>query len=546
MFLLLTACQKQEDRYWLNQAEQFLPLQPDSAWQALKQIHFPENLSGKEKADYWLLHAMSRRNGDHSFNNDTLLKESIAYYTSVKDSSRLQAAYRLEAQRQEWQGNIAEADSLYRQAIRFSRHDTIQPYALYDKLIMSHQNHINPKNYLLARQYARQLIAITTTPVWKAHAYYQLAVNYNFEGTHPDSAIYYTYQCLKHVRQLPEKEQAFYLSNCANMIGLDPHEALSLFQESSRISPSSRCANLCSQGYIYLAMGRADSAMFCYQESMKLYKELFIAKQKEYPTLHNGLTTLYACAQYALHPGDIRTKDFMYNDSIQSASQRERLISEENKEAQQDLSEKQLYLELRQQRMRTLLVLSACAFILFIAASYIYIRRRKQQWIASEEKIEALEILLGQAQGNTSEEPAADGAFLRRILLKQLGLIRLIASAPTNANQELLRQFNQFERDTHESDHLLIWDELFPIIDASYNGFHTALRKTYGSLLNEKEIQLCCLLRAGFSTKEINIVTGQSVSTIYHRKIDIRRKLNLAETGALSKFLLNLQSPQKG
>lgn len=491
MFLLLAACQKQKDRYWLNQAEQFLPLQPDSAWQALKQIHFPENLSGKEKADYWLLHAMSRRNRDHSYNNDTLLKESIAYYTAVNDSSRSQAAYRLEAQRQEWQGNITEADSLYRQAIRFSRHDTIKPYALYDKLIMLHQNHINPKNYLLARQYARQLIAITTTPIWKAHAYYQLAVNYNFEGTHPDSTIYYTHQCLKYVRQLPEKEQAFYLSNCANMIGLDPHEALSLYQESSRISPSSRCANLCSQGYIYLAMGRADSAMLCYQKSMELYKEQFIAKQKEYPTLHNSLTTLYACAQYALYPGDIRTKDFMYNDSIQSASRRERLIS--------------------------------------------------------EEKIEALEIILEQARTNTSEKPAADGAFFRRILLKQLGLIRLIASAPTSANQELLRQFNQLERDTHESSkHLLIWDELFPIIDTSYNGFYTALNKMYGGLLNEKEIQLCCLLRAGFSTKEINIVTGQSVSTIYHRKIDIRRKLNLAETGALSEFLLNLQSPQKG
>lgn len=173
MLLLLAACHKQEDRYWLDQAEQYLPQQPDSAWRALKRIHFPENLSGKEKADHWLLNAMSRRNRNNSYNNDTLLKESIAYYTSVKDSSRSQEAFRLEAQRQEWLGNLAEADS----------------------------------------------------------------------------AIYYTYQCLKYVRQLPEKEQAFYLSNCANMIGLDPHEALSLFQESSRISPSSRCANLCSQGF---------------------------------------------------------------------------------------------------------------------------------------------------------------------------------------------------------------------------------------------------------------------------------------------------------
>lgn len=297
MLLLLAACHKQEDRYWLDQAEQYLPQQPDSAWCALKRIHFPENLSGKEKADYWLLNAMSRRNRNNSYNNDTLLKESIAYYTSVKDSSRSQEAFRLEAQRQEWLGNLAEADS----------------------------------------------------------------------------AIYYTYQCLKYVRQLPEKEQAFYLSNCANMIGLDPHEALSLFQESSRISPSSRCANLCSQGYIYLAMGRVDSAMICYQKSMELYKEQFIAKQKEYPTLHNGLTTLYACAQYALHPGDIRTKDFMYNDSIQSASRRAQLMYEENMEARQGLSEKQFYLEIRQQRMRTLLALSACVFILFIAATYIYI-----------------------------------------------------------------------------------------------------------------------------------------------------------------------------
>lgn len=151
MLLLLAACHKQEDRYWLDQAEQYLPQQPDSAWRALKRIHFPENLSGKEKADYWLLNAMSRRNRNNSYNNDTLLKESIAYYTSVKDSSRSQEAFRLEAQRQEWLGNLAEADSLYRQAIRFSQHDTIRPYALYDKLIMLHQNHINPKNYPLAR-----------------------------------------------------------------------------------------------------------------------------------------------------------------------------------------------------------------------------------------------------------------------------------------------------------------------------------------------------------------------------------------------------------
>ncbi|HBZ34312.1 MAG TPA: hypothetical protein DEO38_04335, partial [Bacteroidales bacterium] len=53
--------------------------------------------------------------------------------------------------------------------------------------------------------------------------------------------------------------------------------------------------------------------------------------------------------------------------------------------------------------------------------------------------------------------------------------------------------------------------------------------KYQGPVLNEKEIQLCCLLKADFSTKEINMLTRQSMQTIYQRKTQIRQKLNLAE-----------------
>ena len=48
-------------------------------------------------------------------------------------------------------------------------------------------------------------------------------------------------------------------------------------------------------------------------------------------------------------------------------------------------------------------------------------------------------------------------------------------------------------------------------------------------VLNEKELQLCCLLRADFSTKEINMLTRQSLQTIYQRKTQVRQKLSLAE-----------------
>ena len=57
------------------------------------------------------------------------------------------------------------------------------------------------------------------------------------------------------------------------------------------------------------------------------------------------------------------------------------------------------------------------------------------------------------------------------------------------------------------------------------------MKEKYADRLNEKEMQLCCLLRADFSTKEISSVTGQSVRTIYQRKTTIRQKIGIDEKG---------------
>ena len=73
------------------------------------------------------------------------------------------------------------------------------------------------------------------------------------------------------------------------------------------------------------------------------------------------------------------------------------------------------------------------------------------------------------------------------------------------------------------------WNSIYRTIDFAYNNFHTRIIDNYGHLLNEKEIQLCCLLRAGFSTKEINMLTRQSMQTIYQRKTQVRQKLGLQE-----------------
>ena len=59
-----------------------------------------------------------------------------------------------------------------------------------------------------------------------------------------------------------------------------------------------------------------------------------------------------------------------------------------------------------------------------------------------------------------------------------------------------------------------------------------ALKKTQSrvpSLSMEFAFFIYCLFKANFSTKEINMLTRQSLQTIYQRKTQIRQKLSIPE-----------------
>ena len=112
-------------------------------------------------------------------------------------------------------------------------------------------------------------------------------------------------------------------------------------------------------------------------------------------------------------------------------------------------------------------------------------------------------------------------------MLQQLGVIKTIAGTPTEANQQLLARLIALNEETANA--LIDWSSIYQTIDLVYDGFYTRLVQKYGNVLNEKELQLCCLLKADFSTKEINMLTRQSLQTIYQRKTQVRQKLNLPE-----------------
>lgn len=216
--------------------------------------------------------------------------------------------------------------------------------------------------------------------------------------------------------------------------------------------------------------------------------------------------------------------DSLYTVKSQTEkAERERLVD------QNRLRRENLRLEMSRQRTFSILVIVSLLSILVAGGVSLYIRNRRNRLIDMEERLEALRQLLNESKQSVAEEEKPDSAFFRKVLLQQLGVIRLMATTPTQQNKELLQQMTRITNEDVPVDMLLVWDDLYPIIDAVYDNFHTHLVRLSDGRLLEKEIQLCCLLCAGFSTKEISVVTQQSVRTIYQRKTDIRHKLDMDE-----------------
>ena len=215
-------------------------------------------------------------------------------------------------------------------------------------------------------------------------------------------------------------------------------------------------------------------------------------------------------------------------------------VAEAKERSIRDLRERNLYLTIsRQRQMIVIIVLFFIALGICLLFIYLY-RRRQRLLMEKEEEIETLRTML------TAADKKDDKESVRKLMLQQLGVIKTIAGTPTEANQQLLARLMALNEETANA--LIDWPSIYQTVDLVYDGFYTRLVQKYGAtdqsndsahpVLNEKELQLCCLLKADFSTKEIHMLTRQSLQTIYQRKTQVRQKLSLAEAEDITASLL--------
>lgn len=187
--------------------------------------------------------------------------------------------------------------------------------------------------------------------------------------------------------------------------------------------------------------------------------------------------------------------------------------------------------QLQLNRQRLWIVILSLALLLLAVGffAYLKIRRRRERLADAEERIDTLHSMLEEVRSRAAE---ADDkrTLLRKMLLQQLGILKTFAEAPTAQNQDALKKISNVGKEGEKIDSLVDWPHFYSMIDGLYDGFYTNTVSSYPDL-TDKEIQIICLQKSGFSTKEIGVLTSQSSATIYVRKTSIRKKLSTPENG---------------
>lgn len=188
------------------------------------------------------------------------------------------------------------------------------------------------------------------------------------------------------------------------------------------------------------------------------------------------------------------------------------------------LSRNNYELTIRHQRLLIIFFVIFLVAIFGIGVFYYISYKRRKRLIEAEERIETLQTLVKSAANPATERKLG---LLQKLLLQQLGIIKTFAGSPSTQNQEALRKISNIGNTDVMADTLVKWEDLYPVINELYGNFHANIVGAYNGLFSDREIHILCLMRAGFSTKEISVLLQQTSNSVYVSKTSIRKKLAL-------------------
>ena len=537
---LMVSCSVRRDRERIDTAEELLYSSRDTAELLIRQVERLERLDDEHLAKYWFVICDLHANSMQSLSEDSMICWASEYYRTQWEEEHGDARHMIlsgldEAMYFWWNGDKARTQEVLQRQKKYADEVAEQSGEhLWQVIVLRVSAEIAMRDYDYehVREYTETLIGLDNGKAIHLdeveRVYNGMAITYFYLGEYDKME-----KCFeKAIAQAADS--AFIVNvvrrNYADLLGEigQTDRAIKMLEdltEEYRQADSwLQVESLYSLSRLWLNKGdkqRAERYMREVEELFAKYKEsaefdpaaeaAFLAHRQVLEYAQKGSYHCFPLVQYHNHWSE--TDYIRYR------------VAEAKERSIRDLRERNLYLTISRQRQMLFIVVLLFAGMGAILLIWGLSRRRKRLLLEKEEEIETLKGIINDVRRD--DVRCTKEVDVRKLMLQQLGVIKTIAGTPTEANQQLLARLMALNEETANA--LIDWPSIYQTIDLVYDGFYTRLVQKYGNVLNEKELQLCCLLKADFSTKEINMLTRQSLQTIYQRKTQVRQKLNLAE-----------------
>lgn len=535
--LCVVSCTDTASRYnkEINNAERLMETNADSAMAILDHID-PTNLKVDSlRAKYHYLLAFGHMRQNRSMIGDSLVSFAHKYY-SGKDVVRDVRSGTAYAWYKFWVGDTPGAIAMLDSIVSLSNlPDSLAAPTLRVRVLLGASEYQGETLI----PFAKRLVAIESDTLRQIEAKYMLLSAYEY-AEKLDSALLLSEELIDYARshKWGDKQFMFELEQ-AQILG-----EMGRTDESNRVvegifeksSPDNGAADYL---HIQLAMNALNSGnLSLATKELAIADSFAVEFRKEDETYYQSYSNLLHAMIVFKQTG--RIKLIYINGLNNRRSERYNRMKASQWESERGALQQQsralgLKAESEHKTVIILVVSLVALLICGIAAWLIIIRRRREQ--ENEERIEALQKMVDEYKSvpESGKEELKDSSALRVVMLRQLGIIKMVAETPTEQNREMLRKISSIEGET--DGELVDWKNVFEMIDNLYSGFYKKLHFKYGDILTPKEEQIIVLMLAGFSTKEISVITGQTTSTIYVRKTSIRKKLGVPEKEDIVEFL---------
>lgn len=525
--LIVTSCNRPQTER-LDEAIRVVSERPDSAYVLLKGIDYNQLDSEKDKADYILAHALSNLYSGQSLLTDSLLPTAINYYNSVNDTSAIvdatiAQAYHLRSVDENnaaW-GLLDSLSTIMPKNIKKRINQELLGFSFYDKDfnkslgIIERQIRLSDNgeerfNFELKKITPLISLGRNREAVALCDSLFSIADTPK-EGTREWLALRINYAAALGENRETSRQAAQILADILRRMGGAPARSLLEFYipmvnlqlNAGNISEARRYAEIIDNSGVDIV--ESDAIAASYFDFLKIVLDYEQSGALSLSRISNVAQSLRKVSN------DLETKRQERDNALETAY---------------DLSRNNYELTIKHQRMLLIVFIIISLTVIGVGFFIFISRRRLKKLVEAEERIETLEGLLRSVENSSSDQ---NQELLKKLLLQQLGIIKAFVESPSSQNQDALRKISNIGNSGIPIDSLVKWEDLYPVMDELYAGFHKKLLRTYPDLFTEREIQILSLMKAEFSTKEIGVILQLTSNSIYVAKTAIRKKLGLQQ-----------------